>query len=179
MGIEETISREVYIGVLADSLNRTGQVSLHFDRTVLSDDLSPEASSEAMLPTQYFDRIKRSKFLDGERRLLLAVLEEAVRSYLKNINCRSMKQWTRFTEVRHWFESHTDSQGLFAFESICDLLEIDPGVFRRRLTSLSRRDLPSRRLRQVTPTAYRRNRALLRQRAESNPLLLSSQAHES
>jgi len=54
----------------------------NFDRTMLPDDLSLKHLSGAILPVQYFDPIKWWKFLDGERRLLFAVLEEAVRTYL-------------------------------------------------------------------------------------------------
>ena len=89
------------------------------------DDFRLEHFSGVILPMQYFDPIKRRKVLDGERQLLFAVLQEAVRTYLTNMNGQSRERRIRFVEVRSWFYSPTDRQGLFAFESICDLLEID------------------------------------------------------
>ena len=103
----------------------------------------------SVLPVQYFDPLKRRKFPDGEHRLLLAVLEDAVRCYLTDLNGGSLQQRLRFAEVRCWFFAPYDRRGLFAFESICALLEIDIEVFRRRLGSISLRDLPSRRMRWV------------------------------
>lgn len=126
-----------------------------------------EDFSEAILPVQYFELIKRRKFLGGERHLLLAVLEEAVRCYLTNMNGRSREQVIRFAEVRRWFYPRSDQQGLFAFESICDLLGIDADIFRRRLGSISLRDLPSRRVRWVPSVARQRNHALRSQHANS------------
>jgi len=134
---------------------------------MLTDDPSLEDFGDTILPVQYFELIKRRKFLDGERHLLLAVLEEAVRSYLINMNCRSREQRIRFAEVRRWFCPRSDQQGLFAFESICGLLEIDANNFRRRLGSINLSDLPSRRVRWVPSVPGRRNHALRDRHANS------------
>jgi hypothetical protein len=98
------------------------------------------------------------------------VLEEALRTYLTNLKGRSREQRIRFAEVHCWFYSPCDRQSLFAFESVCDLLGIAPGILRRRLTSISLRDLPSRRLCGLPPVAYRRNHALRGQHGESSSL---------
>ena len=109
---------------------------------MLTDNLVLEELSEGtILPVHYFDLIKRRKFLDGERLLMFAVLEDAVHSYLADINDRSRVQRARFADVRRWFYAPSDHQALFAFESICGLLAIDAGIFRKRLGSLSLRDL--------------------------------------
>ena len=36
-----------------------------------------------VVPVQFYDLIRRSAFLDGETRLVFAVLEDAVRTYLR------------------------------------------------------------------------------------------------
>ena len=122
---------------------------LLFERTMVTGDPALELSLEALngpiLPVQYFEPIKQRKLLSGERRLLLAVLEDAVRSYLSNMNRPRREQRAQFAEVRRWFYGSGGSQGLFAFESICDLLEINANIFRKRLGSINLRDLPSRR----------------------------------
>ena len=169
MRVEETMIREIKGCAPVHPFNRAAQLNLDFERTALTDDLSLKDFSGAILPVQYFDLIKRRKFLDGERRLLFAVLEEAVHTYLTNMKGGSRDRRIRFAEVRRWFYSPSD-RGLFAFESICDLLGIAPGIFRRRLSSISLYDLPSRRLRWFPPIAYRRNHARRRQHAESKHL---------
>jgi hypothetical protein len=104
-----------------------------------------EDFGSAVLPAQYFESAKRSKLFEGEYRLLLAVLEDAVRSYLANKNLRNQEQRIRFAEVRRWFypTGNAAQQPLFAFQSICDLLGIDASSFRKRLDFISIRDLPT------------------------------------
>jgi hypothetical protein len=135
---------------------------------MFNDQLPPEDFDGPILPVQYFESMKRPKLLVGEYRLLLAVLEDAVRCYLTDINGRSKEQRTRFAEVRSWFYSSgdTEQQALFAFESICDLLGINAGVVRKRLASISLGELPWRRLRWERPVARQRNHSQRRQHAD-------------
>lgn len=100
----------------------------------------------AILPAQYFDKSKRRKVLEGEYRLLVAVLEEAIRSYLASMSRRTSYQRLLFEELRDWFYASRSAtlQNLFAFESICELLGINAETLRTRLNSISIRDLPTR-----------------------------------
>ena len=169
MRVEEAMTREIRGCAPVHPLNRAAQLNLDIERTALADDLSLKDFSGAILPGQYFDLINRRKCLDGERRLLFAVLEDAVRTYLTNMKGCSRERRIRFIEVRRWFYSPSD-RGLFAFESICELLGITPGIFRRRLSSISLFNLPSCRLRRISPIAYRGNHTRRRQHAESKHL---------
>lgn len=117
----------------------------------------------AILPAQYFGNAKGRKRFEGEYRLLLAVLDQAVRSYLASMRGRTAQQRLEFEELRRWFYAprSTARQGLFAFESICDQLEIDACMLRRRLGSISIRDLPTRRQprpHSLAPRQYRARR---------------------
>ncbi len=58
----------------------------------MSDDLSA-----AILPAQYYST--RRRIPEGEYRMLIAVLEQAVRSYLANCNARTNQQRLNFDEV--------------------------------------------------------------------------------
>jgi hypothetical protein len=107
-------------------------------------ELSEEAFGGPILPVQYFGPLKQRQLFNGERRLLLAVLDDAVRSYLSDMNRAGRQQRLQFAEVQRWFYAPGGSQGLFAFESICDLLGIDANIFRKRLGSIGIRSLPSR-----------------------------------
>ena len=80
MRVEKTMTREIKGCAPVHPFNRAAQLNLDFERTAFTDDLSLKDFSGAILLVQYFDLIKRRKFLDGERRLLFAVLEEAVRT---------------------------------------------------------------------------------------------------
>lgn len=124
-------------------------------------ELSLEALGGPILPVQYFEPLKRRTLLNGERRLLLAVLEDAVRSYLSNMNRTGTEQRRQFAEVERWFYARDGSQALFAFESICDLLGIDANIFRKRLGSTGIRNLPARHrlFRRPSVAAQRRPRS--------------------
>jgi hypothetical protein len=66
----------------------------------------------------------------GERRLMLAVLEDAIRTLL--LAKRTAVSRKRLLREIAWFESRSQSEP-FAFETICDVLGIDPGYLRGRL----------------------------------------------
>lgn len=102
--------------------------------------LSPEDPPGSLLPSQYFEHVRRRKLLNGEYRLLLAVLEDAIRSYLSNLGARRGEERAILAEVRVWFFARGNSgkQGLFAFESICELLGIEPDIVRKRLAGTAR-----------------------------------------
>ena len=106
-------------------------------------EMSPEALIGPILPLQCFALTRRRSLFDGECRLLLAVLEHAIRSYLSTVNGASWEQRAQFAEVRRWFYASRGVRGLFTFDSICAQLDIDTEVFRKRLRSINLRDLRS------------------------------------
>src|ERR1700752_521241 len=112
-----------------------------------STQLSAEEFLGGLLPSQYFQHDERRKLLNGEYRLLFAVLADAIRSYAANIGARSGEQRLILAELRIWFYS-ADSERLFAFESICDLLGIQAEIVRKCLRTISVRSLPTRRYRE-------------------------------
>jgi len=73
----------------------------------------------------------------GERRLMLAVLEDALRTVLSARVGRSSDSWVQ-DELR-WFMSE-DRSHPFAFEVICDVLDLDASWVRRRLRADARRN---------------------------------------
>ena len=73
----------------------------------------------------------------GERRLMLAVLEDALRTVLSARVGRSCDAWVR--EELRWFMSE-DRSHPFAFEVICDVLDLDASWLRARLRANTRRN---------------------------------------
>lgn len=115
-----------------------------------------EGAGFGLLPVQYFERNRRRAISDGESRLMFAVLQDAIRAYLANMNGRTPPQRERFREVEAWFrETRTRSrrQGLFGFETLCEALGIEHDVLRRRLASMRIGELPTRRHRSIAPRA--------------------------
>lgn len=104
----------------------------------------------ALLPSQYNEMVRRSANMSGEQRLLWAVLEDAIRSWLANRKCATRQQRIAFHNVRRWFEAPEGSQsGLFGFQTICDLLEIDSARLIAGLHTMQAGALPIRRQHRV------------------------------
>jgi hypothetical protein len=94
---------------------------------------------DTLLPSQYFDRMRRRSEFDGERRLMIAVLEDAVDVYRKQVGAQDARGQQLFREAEQWIED-ADRAWLFSFENICDVLDIDATYVRRGLRALKRRD---------------------------------------
>jgi hypothetical protein len=86
----------------------------------------------ALLPVQYFDRIRRRKLLTGERRLMLAVLEQAVEEYLRRSRSVDRRGRRLFAETAQWFQS-ADRSHLYCFPNVCDHLGLEAEYLRQQL----------------------------------------------
>lgn len=93
---------------------------------------------DTLLPSQYFDRIRRRARYDGEHRLMIAVLEDAIDVYRKQAGARDPRAQQLFREAEEWIEDH-DRTWLFSFENICDVLDFDAEYLRRGLHACKER----------------------------------------
>jgi hypothetical protein len=98
-----------------------------------------------LMPQQYYDLISRRRIIDGERRLMFAVFEDAVRSYVMCMGAKSQARRREFEEVKAWLELR-GHHSVFSFDSLCELFEIDPDLLRHQLKTLHSSDLPRRRI---------------------------------
>ena len=90
---------------------------------------------DTLLPSQFFDRVRRRTEFDGERRLMIAVLEDAVDVYRKQVTARDARGRQLFLEAEQWLEDR-EANDLFSFENICDILDLNAGYLRRGLHEL-------------------------------------------
>jgi len=93
---------------------------------------------DTLLPSQFFDRMRRRSEHDGERRLMIAVLEDAVDVYRKQAASKDPRGQQLFREAEEWIED-PDRTWLFSFQNICDVLDIDADYLRRGLHALKER----------------------------------------
>jgi hypothetical protein len=106
--------------------------------------------SDILLPDQYADLLRRSTLIEGEEKLMLAVLDDAIRCYLRNVNSKSGKRRGDFIEVKKWFQAGGGEVGswrvnVFSFENLCATLGLEPPYVLARLRTLTIEDLPARR----------------------------------
>ena len=95
---------------------------------------------DTVLPVQYFDRLRRRTEYNGERRLLIAVLEDAVDVYRKQAGLHDARSKALFRDAEMWIED-ADRTWLFSFQNICDVLDLDAEYLRRGLRSWKERAL--------------------------------------
>ena len=81
--------------------------------------------------------------LERERRLVLAILEEAVRSYQHYAFATNRRGRRLFGETCDWFEAR-DEPWIFSFENICYALDLDPEHIRNGLERWRAREAQQR-----------------------------------
>jgi hypothetical protein len=89
---------------------------------------------DTLLPDQYFDTFRRKLHLEPEKKLMLAILEDAVACYQKYVVARDSKGTAMFHEAEAWVqEQNTDE--IFSFDSVCEMLGFEPDYLRQGLAA--------------------------------------------
>jgi hypothetical protein len=106
------------------------------------EDVSELIVPEAILPAQYYGALTRSRTeTRGEWRLLYAVLDDALRCFLRAAHSRHPPERRLFAETAAWIMDEADNhaghrrtpEAGFSFVDICTALGIDAGCLRARL----------------------------------------------
>ena len=92
---------------------------------------------EILLPEQYNELRRRRDELQGELKLMFAVLEDAIHCYLHHMSAKTRQRKILFYEVREWMNSK-QSGGLFGYQTLCESLGVDAGRLRRALEQRQR-----------------------------------------
>ena len=98
---------------------------------------------DTLLPAQYLETFRRKAHLEPEKRLMLAVLEDAVGCFQKYIFARDGKGKASFREAKEWIVEE-DSDWLFSFENICEVLGFNPQYVRQGLMRWKEKKLAER-----------------------------------
>ena len=87
---------------------------------------------DTLLSAQYFDNMRRRTLLEPEKRLMLAILEDAVNCFQENISAESGKRKILFNDVEQWIRAD-GSDWVFSFDHICEALGFTPAYVRQGL----------------------------------------------
>jgi len=87
---------------------------------------------DTLLSEQYLETYRRKTHLEPEKRLMLAVLEDAVSCFQKYVTAQRRKEKALFQEVEEWF-TEQDNDCFFSFENICESLGLAPDYLRKGL----------------------------------------------
>lgn len=93
-----------------------------------------------ILPSQFTEQTGAKQSDRGEKRLMLAVLEEAVATYQRHVGAATRHGQRIFREAEDWIRTE-GSAWPFAFENICYALEIEPEFLRGGLEAWKEKQL--------------------------------------
>jgi hypothetical protein len=99
---------------------------------------------DVFLPSQFYGSAGLSRQLEGEKRLMIAVLKDAVECLEKYRGSRDSIGQCQYQSAIEWVED-TDTEWLFSFTNICDLLGFDPEYLREVLLKRENRYLAPQR----------------------------------
>jgi hypothetical protein len=110
------------------------------EKETLDEKLPGLFEPDTLLPIQYFEAMRRKHLLEGEKRLILSVLEDAVECFMKCIDASSSKGQRLFRDADEWIALE-DKHWVFSFDNVCDMLDINPEYLRRGLREWKQRKL--------------------------------------
>ena len=96
---------------------------------------------DALLPAQFYAAFRGGSAVRGEKRLMLAVLQDALDCYQKYAFARDGHGRQLFGDADAWIACE-DRDWYFSFENICEILEINPQYLRRGVQRWKQRAVP-------------------------------------
>jgi hypothetical protein len=107
---------------------------------------------DTLVPSQYFDRVGSDAAFQPEKRLMLAVLEEAIATFQRNVMSDNRRSQRLVEEVEDW-TAGAQSDWPFSFENVCAALGLEAEYLRAGMSRWKTAEL--NRSRQGQPTSYR------------------------
>ena len=99
---------------------------------------------DALMVAQFFEDRGSKTRLEPEKRLMLAILEDAIDCFRDNHLARHGKKNQLFDKVQRWIFG-VSGGWVFDFENICSVLELNPEYIRKGLVRWRERQLSKHR----------------------------------
>src|ERR1700730_13206463 len=128
----ESVHQRRNRGVGAQDLVRQEQGAKMQEKETLDEKLPGLFEPDTLLPIQYFEAMRRKHLLEGEKRLILSVLEDAVECFMKCIDSSTNKGQRLFRDADEWINLEDKRWG-FSFDNGCDMLDINAEYMRAGL----------------------------------------------
>ncbi len=98
-------------------------------RSAVEERTSSPLEPDTLVPSQYFAGVGSDAAFQPEKRLMLAVLEEAVATFQRHVISDSERSRQLVDEVESWTDG-ADADWPFSFENICGALDLEPEFLR-------------------------------------------------
>ena len=110
---------------------QSSKYTVDHSRINLEDKITSLFEPDTLLSAQYLD-LHRKALLEPEKRLMLAVLEDAINCFQVNVMAQSGRRKKLFNESEDWIMGR-DDDWIFSSVSVCELLRFNPEYVRRGL----------------------------------------------
>jgi hypothetical protein len=110
---------------------------------------------DTLLPEQFLDTFRRKLHLEPEKKLMLAVLEDAIACFQKYLLARDGKGKMLFQEADEWIQER-GGDWLFSFANVCEMLGFNPDYLRQGLLQWKEQSLADRSQAKIYRLASRR-----------------------
>jgi len=117
---------------MATSDNLRADQEGKMEKETLDEKLPGLFEPDTLLPIQYFEAMRRKHLLEGEKRLILSVLEDAVDCFMKCIDSATNKGQRLFRDADEWINLE-DKRWVFSFDNVCEMLDINADYMRAGL----------------------------------------------
>src|ERR1700747_1527968 len=95
---------------------------------------------DSLLSAHYFETLRRKTLLEPEKRLMLAILEDAIHCFQDNLLTQNVRSRRLFEEAEQWIVE-ADGDWIFSFENICEALGFNPAYLREGLLGWMKKKL--------------------------------------
>jgi hypothetical protein len=112
---------------------------LHRGRLSLDERTSSLLQTDPLSSSEFFETFKTTSYLEPERFLMLAVLQDAITCLEKHGAFGPKGNKRLFDEARDWVLSE-DNDWLFSFNNVCEAVGLNAAYLRRRLIQMNERE---------------------------------------
>jgi hypothetical protein len=115
-------------------MNQYGEPVFTKDQAGLTADekLASLFQPDTLLSAQYFDNLRRKTLFEPEKRLMLALLEDAIGCFQDNLSAQAVGKKKLFDEAEQWIVEK-DGDWIFSFDHVCETLGFTPEYVRQGL----------------------------------------------
>ncbi len=85
------------------------------------------------MPDLYLETVTSTTHIEGKKRLMVAVLEDAISCYQDYISTSDRREWKLFYEAEEWIFSRNDNEWFLSFHNVCETIGLDPDYIREGL----------------------------------------------
>ena len=96
---------------------------------------------DTLAPEQFYATLRKTHFVDAERRLMTALLEDAVACLARDPSRCSRRERKCFEEARAWIQTRDSEDWIFSFTNVCETLGFNPDYLRSGLNRWSAQSL--------------------------------------